>query len=65
MNEVLYTVKVSISREIRENGKLVKAEKIFVPLHLHAFKSLRRAVQARDYLFGSKLIQGKLETINE
>jgi len=45
MTKVLYSIKVSISREIWENGRIVKNKNIFVPLHLYAFKSLRRAIQ--------------------
>ena len=66
MDNTLYVVKVSISREIRDRkGRLVKNERVYAPMHLHAFKSLVRAVEARDYLFASRILKGKLETIAE
>ena len=63
--EVHYAVKVSISRETREAGELVRVDKVYTPAHLHGFKNLKRAVEARDYLFGSKLIRAKMEAIDE
>ncbi len=66
MDTTLYVIKVSISREIRDSdGRLVKNEQIYAPMHLRAFKSLVRAIKARDYLFASRIIKGKLERIAE